>query len=240
MPIFVNVMSKKEKASEFIEKAAQILDCILLGAFTLLAVGVLMKTFRLETRSLARIRFHYPLFVGFGAFFVTLVFPHLRRNIRWLMNFTHEFIHLVFALVFFRKIHRFNVDDSDCHVSFSSGPLGYMPITLSPYCFPLFTLILLPWRFTTPETNEYYLMVIDFLIGFSYAFHVCCWVTQTRLHQTDITGPGTVRSLLYITFFVILGFCIVLLTPSSGVQLAVTRVLWDFPKGIITSLLSIF
>ena len=81
------------------------------------------------------------------------------------------------------------------------------------------------------------LAVIDILIGFSYAFHVCCWIKQTRLHQTDITGPGVVRSLLVITLFHILNLCLVILTPSSGVELALKRVFWEFPAQFVTGLL---
>ena len=116
----------------------------------------------------------------------------------------------------------------------SGGWYGYIPITLAPYCVPLFTLVLLPWRFTTG--NPYYLAAIDILIGFSYAFHVCCWIRQTRLHQTDITGPGTVRSILVIAIFHILNFCLIVLTPSSGVVLALKRVFWEFPAGFVTGL----
>lgn len=81
-----------------------------------------------------------------------------------------------------------------------------------------------------------YLHAIDVLIGFTYAFHVCCWVKQTRLHQTDITGPGVVLSLLIISVFHIFNFCLVVHAPSSGVILAIQRVFWDFPSAFITGL----
>ena len=217
---------------EAIGKVFHVIDCILLAASVLLAVGVLVKTIRLETVSVYRIQLHGYLCVGFAAFFILFLFPRTRNNTRWMMSFTHEFTHLVFAILFFRKIHRFNVDNKDSHVSFSSGWLGYTPITLSPYCIPLFTLALLPWRFTTG--NVVFLAAIDILIGFTFAFHVCCWASQIRLHQTDISGPGTVRSLLFISFFLIVGLCLVMLTPSSGVQLALQRVFWDFPKEFLT------
>ncbi len=227
-------MREQMNHREKLERAAYVLDCVLLAAFVLLAVGVLVRTVRLETVSVGRLRLHDALFFGFAVFFLLFLIPRVRNNVGWLMKFTHEFTHLVFAILFFRKIHRFNVDDKDSHVSFSSGWFGYLPITLSPYCIPIFTLVLLPWRFTTGQWL--YLAVIDLLIGFSYAFHVCCWVRQIRLHQTDITGPGTVRSLLFIAFFQILGFCLVVLTPSSGVQHALERVFWVFPSSLLTNL----
>lgn len=225
---------KRERVLESLGKVFHVIDCILLVAFVLLAVGVLARTIRLETVSPARMQLHGYLCVGFVAFFLLYLFPRTRNNTRWMMSFTHEFTHLVFAILFFRKIYRFNVDNKDSHVSFSSGWFGYTPITLSPYCIPLFTLALLPWRFTTG--NVVFLAAIDILIGFTFAFHVCCWASQIRLHQTDITGPGTVRSLLFIALFQIINVCLVVLTPSSGVQLALERVFWKFPAALLTGM----
>ena len=185
-------MTKREKIASRIETVALVLDCILLSVFVVLAIGVLVKTLRMDL-PWRRLQLHRYLALGFVSFFLVFLIPRLRKNVRWLMMFTHEFTHLVFAILFFRKIHRFNVDNKDSHVSFSNGWFGYMPITLSPYCIPLFTLALLPWRFTAD--HDVYLYVIDVLIGLTYAFHVCCWARQIRLHQTDITGPGTFRSL---------------------------------------------
>ena len=223
-------MTKREKIASKIETVAIVLDCILLSVFVVLAIGVLVKTLRMDL-PWRRLQLHRYLAVGFVSFFLVFLIPRLRKNVRWLMMFTHEFTHLVFAILFFRKIHRFNVDNKDSHVSFSNGWFGYMPITLSPYCIPLFTLALLPWRFTAD--HDVYLYVIDVLIGLTYAFHVCCWARQIRLHQTDITGPGTFRSILFITFFLIVGLCLVILTPSSGVILALERVFWDFPRELV-------
>ena len=225
-------MTRREKIASRLETAALVLDCILLSVFVVLAIGVLVKTLRMDL-PWRRLQLHRYLALGFVSFFLVFLIPRLRKNVRWLMMFTHEFTHLVFAILFFRKIHRFNVDNKDSHVSFSSGWFGYHAITLSPYCVPVFTLALLPWRFTTGTATPLFLAVIDILIGFTYAFHVCCWVRQTRLYQTDITGPGVVKSLLCIATFHILNFCLVVLTPSSGVMLAIRLVFWDIPFGTL-------
>ena len=220
-------MKDNHRTRAVLEKTGYVLDCLVLAFLVVLAVFVLVETFRQETDSWARIKLHKGLFIGFGAFFVFFLIPRVRENIRWMMKFVHEFTHLVFALLFFRKIRRFNVDDKDSHVSYSGGWFGYFPITISPYCVPLLTLSLLPWRYTTGE--DFFLLVIDVFIGLSYAFHVCCWISQIRLYQTDIKGPGTVKSLLTITWLQIINFCLVLQTPSSGVFLALKRVFVDFP-----------
>ena len=209
-----------------------VLACLVLAALVAIAVGVLIETFKLETRSQARILLHRNLALGFVAFFLLFIIPRVRSNVRWLMKFSHEFTHLLFALLFLRKIYRFKVDDTDSYVSYSSGWFGYHAITLSPYCVPVFTLALLPWHFTT--ASHLYLTIIDIFIGFSYSFYACSWIKQIRLSQTDIAGPGRVKSIPCILLFQIINFCLIVLTPSSGVMLAIQRVFVDFPTTVIS------
>ena len=209
-----------------------VFSCLVLAALAAIAVGVLIETIKLETRTQARLFLHRNLLLGFITFFLLFIIPRVRANVRWLMKFSHEFTHLLFALLFFRKIYRFNVNDVDSYVSYSSGWFGYHAITLSPYCVPIFTLALLPWHFTTG--TPVYLTIIDILIGFSYSFHVCAWARQIRLSQTDIIGPGLLKSILCILLFQIINFCLIILTPSSGVMLAIQRVFVDFPSRIFS------
>ena len=228
-------MERKNNFKAIAGKVLYVFACLIWAILLIIAVGVLVETYKSDILKTARLPLHKYLAIGFAAFFVSFIIPRIRRNVRWMMSFTHEFTHLLFALLFCRKIHRFNVDNKDSHVSFSGGWFGYHAITLSPYCVPIFTLALLPWRFTTG--NLVFLHAIDILIGFTYAFHVCCWIRQTRLYQTDITGPGIVKSILCIATFHILNLCLVVLTPSSGVVLAIQRVFWDFPRKWIMALL---
>ena len=211
-----------------------VLACLILAVLVAISIGVLIETIKLETISPERILLHRNLLLGFVAFFALFLIPRVQSNVRWLMKFSHEFTHLLFAILFFRKINRFKVDDTDSYVSYSSGWFGYHAITLSPDCVPIFTLAMLPWHFTTG--TPVYLTIIDILIGFSYSFHVCAWVKQIRLSQTDIIGPGKVKSVLCIILFQIINFCLIALTPSSGVMLAIQRVFVDFPSKVISLL----
>jgi len=230
-------MEEKSSTRKALETVGYVISCLILAALLAIAIGVLVKTVGLETASRGRFFMHKYLAFGFAAFFLVFLVPRLRQNFTWLMKFTHELTHLFFAILFFRKIYRFKVDESDSYVSYSNGWFGYHAITLSPYCVPLFTLALLPWRFTTASASPVFLAVIDAFIGFTYAFHICCWIKQIRLSQTDISGPGTVKSLLCICLGQIINLCLVLLTPGSGVQKALERVFWDFPSEVVTTLL---
>ena len=210
-----------------------VLACLILAVLVAISIGVLIETIKLETISPERIFLHRNLLLGFVAFFALFLIPRVQSNVRWLMKFSHEFTHLLFAILFFRKINRFKVDDTDSYVSYSSGWFGYHAITLSPYCVPIFTLAMLPWRFTL-SAGSIYLTVIDALIGFTYAFHISCWAKQIRLSQTDLIGPGKVKSVLCIVLFQIINFCLVAMTPSSGVMLAIQRVFVDFPTTVVS------
>ena len=213
-----------------------VLACIVLAVLIVMSVGVLVETVKMDVPT-ERLLLHRNLLIGFAAFFALFLIPRVRSNVRWFMKFTHEFTHLLFAILFFRKIYRFKVDDKDSYVSYSGGWFGYHAITLSPYCVPVFTLALFPWRFTIGAHSFLYLMAIDVLIGFTYAFHICCWIRQIRLSQTDIIGPGRLKSILCIALFQIINFCLVVLTPSSGVEKALHRVFVEFPTALKTAVL---
>ena len=82
------------------------------------------------------------LIIGAGAYIIIAVLLKTLKsghNMRWLMKFTHELTHTLVALAFFAKIHKFIVMDRECNVYYEAK-VGYVPITLSPYCIPIYTL----------------------------------------------------------------------------------------------------
>ena len=116
-------------------------------------------------------------FAAYGLFLVSMIVPRMRHNLNWFMKFTHELTHTLVAVLFFAKIREFVVKDRDCYVNYKAGPIGYVPITLSPYCIPIYTFMLFPFRFAG---DSHYMIVFDALIAFSYAFHVHSFIKQTR------------------------------------------------------------
>ena len=174
------------------------------------------------------------LFAGFAAYVVFLLLmliPRLRHNLDWFMKFTHELTHTLVALLFFGKIREFVVRDRECYVSYLTGPIGYVPITLSPYCIPIYTFMLFPFRFAG---DSHYMIVFDFLIAFSYAFHIHSFIKQTRFTQPDIENCGKVRSTAFITFVHAAVISLILATPKGGVMKAIKRVFWEYPMDILT------
>ena len=174
------------------------------------------------------------LFAGFIAYVLSLgllLLPRVRHNMDWFMRFTHELTHTLVALLFFGKIREFVVRDRECYVSYLTGPIGYVPITLSPYCVPIYTFMLFPFRFAG---DSHYMIIFDALIAFTYAFHVHTFIKQTRFSQPDIEGCGPARSTTFIAFVHACVLSLILATPRGGVMNAIKRVFWEYPIDILT------
>jgi hypothetical protein len=155
----------------------------------------------------------------------------MRHNLNWFMKFTHELTHTLVAVLFFAKIREFVVKDRDCYVNYKAGPIGYVPITLSPYCIPIYTFMLFPFRFAG---DSHYMIVFDALIAFSYAFHVHSFIKQTRFRQPDIENCGKARSVTFIAFVHMAVISLIMATPKGGVLKAIHRVFWEYPLQIIS------
>jgi hypothetical protein len=171
-------------------------------------------------------------FAAYGLFLVSMIVPRMRHNLNWFMKFTHELTHTLVAVLFFAKIREFVVKDRDCYVNYKAGPIGYVPITLSPYCIPIYTFMLFPFRFAG---DSHYMIVFDALIAFSYAFHVHAFIKQTRFRQPDIENCGKARSVPFISFVHLAVISLIMATPKGGVLKAIHRVFWEYPIDILSN-----
>lgn len=174
------------------------------------------------------------LIAGFAAyilFLIILTILRSRHNLNWFMKFTHELTHTLVALVFFRKIHEFVVRGRECFVHYDPPKVGYIPITLSPYCIPIYTLMIFPFRFAG---DSHYMIIFDALIAFTYAFHVHAFIKQTRFTQNDIENCGIAQSVSFISFVHLAMISLLLAIPKGGVLKALGRVFWEYPWQILT------
>lgn len=173
------------------------------------------------------------LVVGFGVYIILAILLkafRLGHNMEWFMKFTHELTHTLVAILFFAKIHKFIVMERECSVYYEAK-VGYVPITLSPYCIPIYTFMLFPFRFAG---DSHYMIIFDFLIAFTYAFHVHAFIKQTRYTQKDIKGCGKALSATFITFVHLSVVSLILAIPKGGVLKAVNRVFGEYPLSILS------
>ena len=227
------------------EKIARVTYALSTGVFGLLAVLFILVFFTSLGKNLIDICVRVGLdwrhegnyvglfagFVAYGLFMISLIIPRMRHNLNWFMKFTHELTHTLIAVLFFAKIREFVVKDRECYVNYKAGPVGYVPITLSPYCIPIYTFMLFPFRFAG---DNQYMIVFDALIAFTYAFHVHSFIKQTRFTQPDIEGCGLARSTTFIVFVHACVLSLICATPKGGVLKAIYRVFWVYPMDIIS------
>ena len=174
------------------------------------------------------------LIAGFAAyilFLIILTILRSRHNLNWFMKFTHELTHTLVALVFFRKIHEFVVRGRECFVRYDPPKIGYIPITLSPYCIPIYTLMIFPFRFAG---DSHYMIIFDALIAFTYAFHVHAFIKQTRFTQNDIENCGIAQSVSFISFVHLAMISLILAIPKGGFLKAIGRVFGEYLWQIVT------
>ena len=177
------------------------------------------------------------LFVGFFAYLLFAIIVGVLKighNLNWFMKFTHELTHTLVALLFFKKISEFVVRGRECYVNYKIGKygIGYTPITLSPYCIPIYTFMIFPFRFAG---DAHYMVIFDMLIAFTYAFHIHAFIKQTRLSQSDIENCGVAKSVAFLAFTHLAVASLILATPKGGVLKAIIRVFWEYPMQILTN-----
>lgn len=180
------------------------------------------------------LRLYRYLYVGAGLFVVAYIVPRFRYNTQWWMRFTHELTHTLMAIAFMRKIKRFIVKDNECYVSFSTNRfnIGRDAITLSPYCLPIFTLIILPYRYMGQMG---FMPAFDVLLGYTFMFHLITFMKQTRPWQSDIRSVGLVRSYAFIIFVRLACASLLLATVRGGVLKGIARTFVHYPANIINN-----
>lgn len=231
--------------AERLDRLRHILSTALFTLLALLFVGVFITSFGKNVIDMCvRIGLDWRhtgnyvgLFAGFGAyaiFMLSLCVPRMKHNLDWSMMFTHELTHTLVALLFGRKIYEFIVRGRECRVRYerlSKLGIAYLPITLSPYCIPIYTFMIFPFRFAG---DAHYMIIFDALIAFTYAYHLHSFIKQTRFSQPDIENSGRARAVAFISFTHLAVLSLILATPKGGVLKAIGRVFWEYPKQIIT------
>ncbi len=146
--------------------------------------------------------------VALGMVLYALVRPHIRKNLLFVETFSHEFTHFIVALLFNKRMHSFHAEQGSGAI-FTSGrhKSSLVPIALAPYCLPVFTYLLLSFRWML---NFHGAWIFDIIIGITICFHFYCFKTQIGNHQTDINQYPLSFSYLYIFTAWLINLCIIL------------------------------
>jgi hypothetical protein len=145
---------------------------------------------------------------GFLAY--TVFHVALGSKLIFIQIFEHELGHTLVALVFGRGIREFAVHSQGGEVEYRGT--SNLFIRLAPYYLPVFTLPLLVVKpFVLLSTYG----AINFLIGFTLAFHYLALTREFRLDQTDIVRVGPVLAFC-VTFIMNIIFLVIILSLVIG------------------------
>lgn len=158
--------------------------------------------------------FHQPqLFLSFctgGIAFSALWFFLFSKKGYFWSTLEHELTHAIFALIFFKKIHSISASRKKGGLIKIDG--GNAVIALSPYFFPLACMPILLLKGVFP--NQYQIF-LNFLMGFTYFFHLLNLFKELHLDQSDIISAGYLFSIIIIIFMNIIFLEIILLSLST-------------------------
>lgn len=148
--------------------------------------------------------------VGVGMLGYAIVERMVKHNIAWFETLTHEITHAFFALILQGRIHSLRADETNGVMAHSGvKKWGRVSVSLAPYCFPLYTYLLLSIRHLLDFHGKW---VFDIIIGVSLAFHIICFRKQTGNYQTDINQYPLAFSYFYIVVSWIINLCIILVS----------------------------
>jgi hypothetical protein len=184
----------------------------LLGPFLLLPFLPLLAAFSYEALLfIVGLKFEEVQFFLLGAvIYLFLYVIFLKGKIRFLETLEHELTHAAASIALVKMPTKLVVDVEKGGMV--ERPKGCFLISLAPYFLPLFTLPLLLLKPIVPAPFD---NVVDFLIGFTLAFHCVQVINSLRVEQTDITKTGTIVSVPLLVFLNLI-FLVVILAVVSG------------------------
>ena len=151
----------------------------------------------------------------------------------YLYILSHEFMHAIATLLSGGRVKSMKVSSMGGSVSTTKGNIF---IALSPYFFPLYTIIVvLVWssvRFFLKTELNY--SVFLFFIGFTLTFHLVLTIDFLKIRQTDLLHAGHFLSitLIYIVNVIIVGLIFSFLFK--------TMVFLEFLQGSYTKTVNIY
>lgn len=184
--------------------------------------------------------------IGVGIVGFAIFHHFVKKNRDFFETFSHEMTHGVVALLCFREITSFQANKKDGVIWTRGGRWSEPFVSLAPYCFPLFTYImLLLWSLVATRSlvATGALFALDIIVGITIAFHFFCFKSQTGKYQPDINKFPLWFSYIYIWTFRLLNVLIILLcylpSRASGHPLKLWGAFWYLISQIWNDILSI-
>lgn len=186
-----------------------LLKIVFFIAFPFLAIAIIVASAPFWTKLGDEIIYLKWLVLGMAICgFAYLLF---RRTLSFWIVLSHELIHAIFAALTLSRV-SFLAASSDKGGAVVHSQRNFL-VTLAPYAFPIFSLVLLPIRIILKKGFVGYL---HFLIGISLMFYFISLVTTLRFSQPDIRKHGIVFSLSFILLMNLFLVSFILITVGLG------------------------
>jgi len=127
----------------------------------------------------------------------------------------HELTHALWGAMMGARIVRMRVSKQSGSVTLSKS--NFL-ITLAPYFFPLYTVIVIAAYYILSvftEVEQYYLWWLG-LVGFTWGFHATFTVSSLFQHQSDIKECGRIFSYSVIYLLNVAGICLWIVAVSAA------------------------
>lgn len=168
----------------------------------------------------------YPLMALLAGFLLwQMIFIFLTRPVRTYV-FAHELTHALWGWFMGARVSKFKVAKDQGSVTLSKT--NFL-ITLAPYFFPLYTVLLILiyyilWIFF--EVEKYNSVWLG-LIGFTWGFHLSFTITTLMQRQSDIRAYGHLFSYAFIYLMNVMGICIWVVLVSKATMVQMGRFLYS-------------
>jgi hypothetical protein len=164
----------------------------LLTLFLLPAIGLTIGN---EITNLSSTIF-IPFIVGVAAYFILWKLLFNRRLWgSWLPTFEHELTHTLFALITLHRVTDFHTSYAKGgHVQYIGGPGNWL-ITIAPYFFPTFVVLMLLVNYYFPLLQRDLFIL---MLGFVVSFHLISTLTEINTKQPDLRKVGLFFSCCFL------------------------------------------
>ena len=127
----------------------------------------------------------------------------------------HELTHALWTLLCGGRVHSLRVSDKGGSVSLSKSN---MLITLAPYFFPLYTILVLVVRFVLSLILKEvpYPLIWLFFVGLTWGFHITFTIQSLMTTQPDVQQYGRLFSYAVIYLFNLTGVCLWVVCTTSA------------------------
>ncbi len=184
--------------------------------YPLIVAGILLTATEFFSLIVVFIK-HMNQYLGFilGLLVYLLIrkIKFIKQNEDFLQTFTHELTHTIVGLCFGHKIHSFKAGQDGGMIYHSGKSAGAMLITLAPYALPIYTIAFMLLRLIGADGT---IQVFNFFIGFTFMFHIFCYIRDTHTSQPDLKSQGLIKSYSFIIFSHLFWTSIILVCVWKG------------------------